>query len=68
MTKLIESLVTDTKKIGRITALVIVLGVAGTLSIMMALHDTTDMPVLLDKWMDIAIIAIMFYFTSAKTK
>jgi len=34
------------------------------LSIMMAVSGTADMSVLLDKWMSIAIIAVMFYFTA----
>ena len=66
MGEVMDSLMAETKKIGRILALIIVLGVTGGLSIMMAVSGTADMSVLLDKWMSIAIIAVMFYFTTAK--
>ena len=64
MGQIVDSLMADTKKLGRLTALVVVLAVAGTLSIMMALRENADMPALLESWMDIGMIAIVFYFTA----
>ncbi len=56
MNKIVETIATDTKKLGRIVALVVVLGVAAALSIKS--NDANA----LDSWMDLAKTAVMFYF------
>ncbi len=56
------------KKIGRILALIIILGVAGVLSIISTLKDPTSSANLIDDWLKLAGIAITFYFLTAPKK
>lgn len=57
-----KSLAKDTKKIGRFAALLIILGVAGGISVTMAVTDPEQAEGILSQWMDLAKIAVMFYF------
>jgi len=65
---LIDSIVENSKKLGRITALVIILGVAGAISLIMINDNMVDADALYGSWLDLAKIAIMFYFSATITK
>ena len=56
------------KKIGRILALLIILGVAGSISIITALNDPVSAKELIDDWLKLAGIAITFYYLTAPKK
>lgn len=56
------------KKIGRISALIIILGVAGTLSIISSIKDPASSANLVDDWLKLAGIAVTFYFLTAPKK
>jgi hypothetical protein len=67
MSEIIKSLMGDTKKLGRILALVIILGIAGGISLnitssIASKEDVSICKAILDQWIDLAKIAIMFYF------
>lgn len=75
----IKSLFLNTKKLGRISALVIILGVAGTISILMiqgidnndaitAIKVAEFSKTIFDQWIDLAKIAVMFYFMKSMNK
>lgn len=61
MSEIIKSLMGDTKKLGRIVALVVILGIAGTISIII-IDESKSPQTILSQWIDLAKIAIMFYF------
>lgn len=56
------------KKIGRILALIIILGVAGTISIILSLKDPASSVNLVDDWLKLACVAVTFYFLTAPKK
>lgn len=58
----LQSLAQDTKKIGRFAALIIILGVAGAISISVAFEKPDMAKDILEKWMTLAGYAVMFYF------
>ena len=62
---LIESVLEHSKKLGRISALVIILGVAGAISIIMVCGETAKADTILSNWIDLAKIAVVFYFAVA---
>ncbi len=64
MKDLIVSLLKDTKKIGRIMALVVILGISGSISIQM-IQGASDPEYVLDQWLRLAEIAVLFYFIKA---
>lgn len=67
MGEIIKSLMGDTKKLGRIVALVVILGIAGTISIMIT-SEAESPESILGQWIDLAKIAIMFYFMKSMDK
>ncbi len=50
------------KKLGRILALIIILGIAGAISIITVINDSTMAKGLVNDWLKLAGIAITFYF------
>ncbi len=56
------------KKIGRITALIIILGVAGTISIISAIKNPASAANLVDDWLKLACGTVTFYFLTAPKK
>lgn len=53
------------KKIGRILALTIILGVAGTISIISTCKDPANAGNIVDDWLKLAGVAVTFYFLTA---
>ena len=64
----LNTLAKDTKKIGRFAALLIILGVAGGISITVAVSTPDKTDSILDGWMELAKIAVMFYFMVTMNK
>ncbi len=62
------SFLEHSRKIGRISALIIVLAVAATISIIAVATDTTKIDTILDDWLKLAGIAMTFYFLTAPKK
>lgn len=63
-----NTLAKDTKKIGRFAALLIILGVAGGISVTVAVSTPEKTDAILDGWMELAKIAVMFYFMVTMNK
>ncbi len=59
------SFLEHSRKIGRISALIIVLSVAAIISIMAVSKDATKIDTVLDDWLKLAGIAMTFYFLTA---
>jgi len=64
----IESVLEHSKKLGRISALVIILGVAGAISLIMVCKNAGKGDTILSNWIDLAKIAVVFYFAVAASK
>ena len=58
----IESILDHSKKFGRMAALIIILGVAGGISILMVLNDPTSGKEILGDWIKLSMIGVTFYF------
>ncbi len=58
----IQKVLEHSTKAGRITALIMVLMIAGSLSIMQCLEDPTEIDKTIDGWMDLVIMVFAFYF------
>jgi len=59
------SFLEHSRKVGRISALIIVLTVAATISIIAVTKDTAKIDTILDDWLKLAGIAMTFYFLTA---
>ncbi len=59
------SFLEHSRKIGRISALIIILTVAAIISIMAVSKDATKIDTVLDDWLKLAGIAMTFYFLTA---
>lgn len=73
MGDMIKALMGDTKRLGRIVALVVILGIAGGISINITSAvsgeaDINTAKLILDQWIDLAKIAVMFYFMKTLDK
>lgn len=53
------------KKLGRILALTIILGVAGAISIITVINDPNKAADLVDDWIKLGGVAVTFYFLTA---
>lgn len=59
----------DTKKLGRIITLIIILGITGTISIVIVLKgDQVASINVLEDWIKLVGITVVFYFVSAKNE
>ncbi len=56
------------KKIGRVTALIIILGVAGAISIIGVVNDPATAKEVGKDWLQIGGVAVTFYFLTAPKK
>lgn len=61
MNDIINLFTKDAKKLGRILALTIILGIAGSMSVQM-INSAGDPQAVLSEWMRLAEIAVLFYF------
>ncbi len=60
----LSTVLEQSKKAGRLAALLIILAIAGALSIISAVDDPASIEKMLDIWKDLLLMALAFYFAT----
>ncbi len=64
----LKTVLEESKKVGRITGYIVILGITGTLSIMQKMDSNSVSQSTIDDWIKLTMIATTFYFLTSQNK